>query len=165
MLINIVTAITRPENLSNICPSLTVAAVRADVDIVWHWAFDLKKENIGGQKIKNDVLDNIVDGWVWILDDDTTVHPDIFAEFKKTIGNAQAFVVSQQRKDGYILTASPENSRVNKIDAGQAIVHRSAIGDCRLPELYNGDGIYLEEVLQNCEVVYSDKILSYHNAI
>lgn len=165
MKIHVITAITRPENLPRICMSLAKAAVEANIDIVWHWRFDLDKNFVGGHKIKNDAIDDIQDGWIWILDDDTSVNPDLFLELSKVEEDVDALVVSQSRADGWILKAAPENSRVDAIDAGQAIIRRSAIGKNRLAEVYNGDGIFLEAVLKNCNVKYSDKILSYHNII
>ena len=54
-------------------------------------------------------------------------------------------VVSQLRTDGRVLEAG--RTDLGYIDAGQAFIRRSHIGDRRIPLDYNGDCYWLQEVL------------------
>jgi hypothetical protein len=165
MKLHVLTAVTRPENLPRLAASLAVAA--PPVEIIWHWRFDPELGNVGGQALKNAMLDEIEDGWCWILDDDTVAHPLLFERLTEVIDSeTQAVVVNQERADGRYLVARPEDVRAGWIDAGQAILRRDLIGDHRLQPSYIGDGLLLEEILPSCEnVVYLNETLSYHNAL
>ena len=170
MKLHVLTAVTRPENLDRIGQSLgdAITASEGFVDVCWHLRFDLEQWHVGGQKLKNDMLDEITDGWVWILDDDTKVHPQLFERLrdKLTVHPAvDALVVSQKRSDGGILLAARANVKVTLIDIGQAIMRRDLIGDERIPIDYSGDGMFLETVLAGADVIFVNDVLSLHNAL
>ena len=81
--------------------------------------------------LKNRMLDEIDDGWVCILDDDTIMHRDFLRKIAFVAAKDQALeaiVVSQKRTTGVVLKASPENAVLGKIDAGQAVLRRDFIG-------------------------------------
>jgi hypothetical protein len=165
--LHVVTAITRPANLAAIADSLAAACCTSRVDLVWHWRFDWQREHVGGQKLKNDALDDIRDGWVWMLDDDTIAHSEIlqaWAQHARHEG-VGAVVFGQSRADGRILVANEQNVRVGHIDIGQAFLRRDIIGEHRLPEHYDGDGMFLEAVLPSCETIYDNRLLSFHNRL
>lgn len=159
--IHVLTAVTRPENLTEIAYSVRNAASRADADLVWHLRFDPEHRHIGGQQVKNEILDSIEDGWVYILDDDTLVHGDLFTHLDPAY---DALVVSMQL-DGGMLHADSKNAYRGSIDIGQVIVKRELIGERRIPSAYDGDGSFLEEVLSGANVLYLPEPLSYYNAI
>jgi hypothetical protein len=167
----VLTAVSRPENLSVVAGSLARAAERApNVHVAWRWVFDTPRTQIGGQALKNQMLDNVRGGYVWCLDDDTLVHPDVLLDVEASIQGrprvSRAVIVSQQRTSGDVLHARPENICVGGVDIGQAFLRRDLIGDRRIPIDYNGDGLFLEAVLRGeRNVVYLDKVLSLHNAI
>jgi hypothetical protein len=165
MKLHVLTAVTRPENLPRLAASLTVAA--PPVEILWHWRFDPECGHIGGHALKNAMLDEIADGWCWILDDDTVAHPLLFERLVEVIDSeTEAVVVNQERADGRYLVARPEDVRPGWIDVGQAIIRRDLIGEHRMPLNDLGDGLLLEEILLSCEnVVYLNETLSYHNAL
>lgn len=168
MKVHVLTAVTRPHNLARLAQSLGRACESGQVELVWHLRFDLERQHVGGQALKNRMLDEITDGWVWVLDDDTTAHPSLFAVTAAlAVGDVEAVVVSQRRQDGRILEAKPENIRVGSIDVGQAVILRDAIGPERLPEHYEGDGVFLERVLTPNlpRVRFVPEVLSYHNAL
>ncbi len=170
MLINILTAVTRPDNLPQLEDSIFAANDLApDVDVEWHRYEDLNKEFVGGQRPKNIMLDRIELGWVCILDDDTTMHPSYLRRiFKAWQQNpyADAIVVTQKRTTGVVLQACPENMVIGKVDAGQVCLRRSFIGSYRIPEFYAGDGEWLENMLtDNPNVVFLPQVLSLHNAL
>jgi len=168
MKLHLLTAVTRPGNLAVIADSIAAASF-PEWEVAWHLRFDPNRTDIGGQRLKNQMLDGIEDGWCWILDDDTTMHPHLLRKLTEVLTwepTALALVVSQDRQDGRHLTAAEGNVRVGEIDAGQAIMRRDLIGDHRLPLDYEGDGHWLCELLPGKDgIVYLDETLSLHNAL
>lgn len=166
MRVNVLTAVSRPENLPEVARSLGAAASRApEVSVAWRWRFDLQRAYVGGQAVKNHLLDEVPPGeWVWMLDDDTTAHEDVLLT-AACFQNYDAIVFSQQRSTGGVLAACRENVVVGGIDIGQAFLRRSVIGDHRLPENYNADGVFLAAVLADADVMYHPATYSLHNAI
>lgn len=166
--LHVLTAVTRTHNLPAIADSIVAAQKLApDVDIAWHCRFDPQRLHVGGQALKNRMLDDITDGWVVILDDDTVMHKlflrVIYATFQP---DTMALVVSQKRTTGQVLVAAPENVVVGGIDAGQAVLRRDLIGDHRLPASYAGDGVFLQTLLAGrSDVVFVNKVLSLHNML
>ena len=168
MRIHVLTACSRPENLTKVGLSLAHAA--RGHDVTWHVRFDVERIYVGGQAVKNKLLDEISDGWVWILDDDTIVHPDLFSRSAAIVNHnrmTEAIVVSQRRSDGGVLLAARGNVRSGSIDIGQAILHRDLIGDERIPLTYDGDGLFLETLLQPPLIrwYFVNDVLSLHNAL
>lgn len=166
MRLNVLTAVSRPWYLEEVAGTLAIAAARAsNVEVAWHWRMDLGREHTGGQALKNAMLDDIPDGWVWVLDDDTLVHPDILSTFEATARGCDAVIVAQRRTDGRILPAGPSEVYPGGIDVGQAFLSRELIGTHRIPEVYDGDGYWLVEVLAGARIVWVHEPLSLHNAI
>jgi hypothetical protein len=169
MRLHVLTAVSRPENLPVIADSLGLAASAApEVRVAWHWRFDLERQHVGGQAVKNALLDGINGGWCWCLDDDTLVHPDLLAMFQEALRlcpDAGAVVVSQRRTTGSVLQAQPHWMVPGGVDIGQAIIRRSVIGQERIPISYEGDGMFLQSLLPTTKTVYLPEVLSLHNAI
>jgi hypothetical protein len=174
MRLHVLTAVSRPENLPEIAWSIMEAAKKAPtVDWIWHQRLDRERRWVGGQRLKNEMLNDITDGWVCILDDDTVMHPDFLRRVSFVLATqplvereCRAIIVSQKRTTGVIMRASPENAVVGKIDAGQAVLRRDLIGDTRIPETYAGDGAWLETLLTGRnDVHYMRDVLSLHNAL
>jgi len=167
MRLHVITAITRPANLGVIAASLAAACATARVDVVWHWVFDWDCAHVGGQKRKNDALDSITDGWVWMLDDDTVAHSEILQAWKSHAQSdgVDAVVFGQTRADGRVLDSGLEHARVGYIDIGQAIIRRASIADTRLEEHYDADGVFLEAVLPRIATIYDNRYLSFHNRL
>jgi len=165
----VLTAVTRPENIGQVGESIFRSAQQVpEVLVSWHMHFDYEREFVGGQVLKNRMLDEVDDGWVCILDDDTLMHerfvPRIYQEITRT-PQARAIVVSQLRTTGTILRASASNAVLGKIDAGQAVLRRDFIGTNRIPETYAGDGVWLEQLLREEGVLYLSAVLSLHNVL
>lgn len=169
--IHVLTAVTRPENLAEVMDSLYLAEDKAagSVEMVHHREYDPGRLYVGGQHLKNRMLEQIGDGWVCILDDDTTMHPQFLRKtFRAHLQHpgATAIVVSQRRTTNVVLEAKPENMRVGLVDAGQALIRRDRIGDTMIPETYAGDGEWLEALLfGQPDVHYMPDVLSLHNAL
>lgn len=170
MRLYVLTAVTRPENLSAMGESIALAKSRApSVDVRWHLRFDMEREDVGGQRQKNWLINQINNGWVCILDDDTFMHHDFLRKVDRARQknlSVEAIVVSQKRTTGVVLQARPENVKVGMIDAGQVVLRRSVIGESRIPPTYAGDGEWLESLLVGRnDVVYLKEVLSLHNAL
>ncbi len=168
--LHVLTAVTRPENLPEMGESIMEAKDRAPhVDLSWHRRHDPDREHVGGQKLKNDMLNLITDGWVCILDDDTIMHHQFLRKISRAHKQhrfVNAFVVSQRRTTGVVLKAARENMMVGKVDAGQVVIRRTVIGHQRIPNTYAGDGVWLEQLLYGQpDVHYMSDVLSLHNAL
>ena len=165
MRLNILTAVSRPENLPRIAESLAEAALRAPaVNVHWHWRFDTARRHVGGQALKNEMLEEVSDGWVWVLDDDTLAHKDIL-QLASSFSNRDAIVFSQLRTDGRVLSAHRDNVIPGSVDIGQGFLRRELIAEHRIPDDYNGDGLFLQAVLPGADVLYHPAVASLHNAI
>lgn len=170
VLVHVLTAVSRPENLDRVDESIFDALAGApDVTLTWWKKNDLEREHVGGQRPKNVMLDQITDGWVCVLDDDTIMHPKFLRRIYRAHRQhpqAKAFVVSQKRTTGVVLQARRENLKVGMVDAGQVVIRRDLIGDMRIPETYAGDGEWIEALLAyEPDVVFIGEVLSLHNAL
>lgn len=158
--INLVTAVSRPENLTRIHQSIVSALARSSFRVRWILVVDgheviwpgvemaLRSERVDVDKIvysgprcpygifqKNLGMDSIEDGYYHCLDDDNLVHPDFFAGVERAMvanPGASAFVVCQQRWDGVgSLLAHPDRMGYGQIDNTMFVVHRDLIGGKR----------------------------------
>jgi hypothetical protein len=162
MKLHILTALTRPENLSDMGRSI-FDDHHDGWEIIWHLTHKNEK-HVGGQFLKNLLLDEVADGWVYFLDDDTVLHHEFQATTYETImdyPSAVAVLFAQNRSEGVI---QPQITR-GHIDIGQALILREQIGDVRIPEEYDGDGWFITAVLGNTDVVLLEDVLSHYNAL
>lgn len=167
MNLHILTACTRPGNLRAVAESIADALLATDqVEVDWHIRFDLDQQHVGGQHLKNEMLNDIVSGWVWILDDDTRVHPDLFRQLGEVCKpGVSAVVFSQQCSRHETRHTNRGTLMVGGIDAGQAVMRRDLIGGYRIPLSYDGDGHFLVKVLDDERVLFLDEVLCYHNRL
>lgn len=171
VIVHILTAVTRPENLPELERSIRESWDNAFAAVVpiHHVEHDPDRQHVGGQHLKNQMLAGITDGWVCILDDDTVMHPRFLHKvYRAHLRNPgiNAIMVSQRRTNNVVLQALPENMRVGKVDAGQALLRREFIGDTLIPETYAGDGEWLQMLLSGQpDVHYMPEVLSLHNAL
>ena len=166
MKLHLLTAVTRTENLPKLKKSISKASVRG-VQTEWHQLFDLDREHVGGQALKNQMLDEVSDGWIMVLDDDTILHPKLLKRLRDVVNDGvKAVVVSQEHDGGNVRHAAPANAQLGRIDCGQVIIRREMIGNERIPLSYDGDGRFLEKLLRGQNgVLYLDEPLSYYNAL
>ncbi len=158
--LHILTALTRPKNLERIAASLREAAT-PDVQVHWHIRLG-DPDDPGGQRAKNALLDDIVGNWAWILDDDTTVHPDLLRTLVAVAEPDVDAVVVGQDHDGQQLGG---HTTVGMVDTGQVIFRRTLADDHRIPEQYDGDGHFFEQILTGANIVFVDEQLSLYNAL
>lgn len=161
MEINLVTAVSRPENLPRLARSISLSMSRSkmfkvnwiivvdDVAIpspdieakIREGRFQLKKiVHTGGRcqygiDQKNLGMDSIKDGYYHCIDDDNIVHPEFFAGIERAMTanpGKKAFVFGQQRWDVIKnLAASPNRMEYGKVDNSMFLVHSSVIGNHR----------------------------------
>lgn len=159
-MINLVTAVSRPENLKRIYQSILQSVKRAALKAKWILVVDgpnvipagvwetLQKGPVqvellihdGGKcsygiSQKNAGMASIASGFFHCLDDDNIVHPDFFPGLERAMRaypGKRAFVFGQRRWDNVkSLIASPDRMQYGKIDNTMFVVHKSLIEDKR----------------------------------
>jgi Glycosyl transferase family 2 len=157
---NLVTAVTRPDNLDRIYSSIALALWDNPSKCNWILVADERVEYVparlaqlsAGSPIKirfetlprqsqfgiyqkNLGLDLCEDGFFYCLDDDNILHPAFFERLEKAIAEhpeKRVFAFHQHRWDRWgLLRASPETMEINKIDNAMFIAHKSLIGPLR----------------------------------
>lgn len=170
MKLHVLTAVTRPENLPQLAASLDMAN-EWEIDICWHTRTDPDRRSVGGQSLKNAMLedDDDPDGWVWILDDDNVAHPAFFARLlacQTTHPDARLIAIAQQHRNGWVRQVERRMLRQTHVDAGQVVIRRDAIGERRIPLHYCGDGEWIEGIantLRDDEIAYIRTPATYYN--
>ena len=130
-----------------------------------------------GHQLLNRVIDKIPqEDWIYILDDDNEMHPELFSEINMSLEKnpeKEGFIFSQNinGKDFTglkVREALPENVKVQRIDMAQFLLKRSLIGKNRFaPGTYVADGIFIEELFQKNpeKFLFVDKILCNYNSL
>lgn len=168
MRLHLLTALTRPENLERIAYALA-GAESAGVDLHWHIRPGLGAAAVGGQAHKNALLDSISDGWCYILDDDNSIHPGLFAALAACVAahpDARLIAIAQQHKNGWVRQVERSMLRQTHVDAGQVVIRKDAIGDLRIPLHYCGDGEWIEQIansLEPSQITYIREPMTYYN--
>jgi glycosyltransferase involved in cell wall biosynthesis len=158
--VNIVTAVSRPENLPRIKRSIELSLLSSTLTVRWILvmddavtptktveealkgaSFEIRRLSYRGGPCayginqKNAGMASIKDGYYHCLDDDNIVHPQFFQGLEKAIKQSQgkrAFVFGQERWDNIrSLKASPDRMEYGKIDNTMFVVHTSLIGEKR----------------------------------
>lgn len=116
----------------------------------------------------NEALGMIQDGWVWIVDDDTTHDVPVLRRLGEVVqSNPHAAVVvfSQHHVFGHILHAAPENVKLGKIDMAQMFWRRSFLGDERFALQGEADGWMAEKMFAKdpARWVFYDEVLIHKN--
>jgi hypothetical protein len=159
--INLVTAVSRPDNLLRIQKSISRSLSRCPaMEARWilvvdgpgvlspaleaalrDGPFEIRKIVYQGGPCayginqKNLGMDSIKDGYYHCIDDDNIVHPNFFPGLERAIlanPKKRAFVFGQQRWDNIkSLIASPDRMEYGKIDNTMFLTHSSLIGSHR----------------------------------
>ena len=192
ILLNIVTAASRPYNIKLITDNIKSVITKCEVR--WYLIFDNRKVeeftpkdchyydfipgDISGAPQKNKALDLIDSGWVYFLDDDNLMHEEYESCFLKKIkikrgvykngikqqGNIQGVVFNQLSNGS--LRANPKNGSL--VDCGQFTVEREIIGNQRFNlDFYASDGVFFEEIYNKHKekIIFADEPFTYYNAI
>jgi hypothetical protein len=178
MFLNIITPCSRPGNLFLMAKSINIPRE----NYRWLVIIDSMKPAIDpgypenaevyyyqdqfsywGNAQRNLALDKIHDGYVYFLDDDTTIHPDLW----KTVENLtcdfihfdQSWPDGRKRVGGIV--------KLNKVDSGNVLIDYRLIGRRRwvLDKRY-ADGLFIEQAFaQAHSPIYIKKVLSVYNSL
>ena len=162
MILHILTASARPGLLPAWAAELA-EATKSGVDLRWHVAFDLDRKYIGGQAVKNRMLDSIPEsdpGWVWIGDDDNVLDVEMLVALQEYDEQLVDAVVFAQRRGSKVAAAC---ALVDRVDAAQFVGRRQFIGAHRIPTTYNGDGHWIAGMAKRGRVVFDDRVLTRYN--
>lgn len=165
--LHVITRYSREGSLQSLSDSLSIGP--RFFNIIWHIVADgrkitecekmqshirrdfsvcpMKDSDVMGAQL-NQALDEISDGWVWVLDDDNLVHPDFFRELFRCIINHEgksAFAFAQDTAGG-VRSVGPETMKECSIDQAQFVIHRTLIGDDRYAQRYTADGEFAERL-------------------
>lgn len=183
MFLNIITPCSRPENLHKISESINIPRdnykwiVVCDMDnfpsqelIPSNCEIYLHRNPLSmvGHAQRNFALDLIETGHVYMNDDDTCMHPDLW----ENISNLDSdFISFKQNNTNQTLRLSGDIIKPGYIDSHNFIVSRNAIGDLRWDiEKYDADGYFAQSVYQHVcsttnNATYITKVLSIYNSL
>lgn len=185
--INIITAVSRPENLQLLKDSIEKEILpyfhtrwyciydpASNLDIVQFtspWIISMKggiPNDISGASQRNIALDNIETGWNFCLDDDNLIYPDfgkIMAQRISDNTNVQAFIFNQPRGTGDLIAAA-ENIKLGSIDVAQILFDRKLIGKKRFfANVYVSDYYFIKRIYKRNEdkFMFLNENLCYYN--
>ncbi|NBP57032.1 glycosyltransferase, partial [bacterium] len=131
--------------------------------------------DFGHQSI-NQCLDEIEDGFIYVLDDDNILHENFYQSiynYIKENPNKSGFIFNQKvgGKDFSgldVRLVKEENIKVGHIDMAQFLLKRSLIGHTRFnPMKYVADGEFIVEVFESNkeDFLFIDEVLCYYNFI
>lgn len=192
--LHIITPVSRPQNIPALAQSIKSAIV-PDITVEWWLVYDAaalpselpqstchflavpsvvkgNKISVAGNAQYNAALDKISDGWVYFLDDDTTLHHRLIKAIAPLLLNIPGcnIAFNQNLPDGTRrLTVSPDNMRVNAVDTGQVVLCRESIGNIRRTpaDAYCGDGRMIEAVFKAHpnSFIFLNETLSVYNRL
>jgi hypothetical protein len=129
--------------------------------------FEKFPNNIGGHISKNYMLSMIEDGWVYQLDDDNILYFNFFKKFLNFVSknpNKKCFIFQQDKR---YFPKDHSDVRCGIVDTAMYIFDRKFIGEERLPEVYGGDGMFIEKLFKmfpdECMVI--PEVLCYYNKL
>ena len=178
--ISIITPCTRPENLQRLKESIpfeyvhewiivydasTVSPMFQD-DRIREYA--CKGHSIAGNIQRNYGMDRLTGDYVYFLDDDTIMHPDM-GLFLSTIEPNHIYTFDQDRSpEVFPYTEILKGNKIElfHIDTAMFLIDVALCKDIRWTvDEYTADAIFITECYSNHPTswIYVDRILSYHN--
>lgn len=172
-LLNIITAVSRPENLY-ILKAVIEREILPYFTTTWYCIYDPRKKgdmvnftdtwiisieggipnDVSGASQRNKALDLIKAGWNWCLDDDNIPYRSFGKIMKEKIdGNPSisAFVFNQRTTIG-TLFASAENIKMGSIDVAQIFFDRKLVGRKRFfQNVYESDYYFIKRIYKRNE--------------
>ena len=186
MLINVITPVSRPENLPQLRQSI-LQAQGDSIEVRWilvfdsysvgsapawahteYYTLDSAGKGLSGNPQRNLGLDITTEGYVYFLDDDNIVHPGLFKKAGEVLdAKHRAMVVNQVNKRGKRRLQATPGLRPGYVDTAMVIMRRDLIGSLRWePYNYGADGEFFSTLYQRHPhdfVVLPNLDLSYYN--
>lgn len=183
MFLNIITPCSRPENLVRISKSINIPRENYRWIVVFDFD-ELPKDciipdncevylhknpnSIVGHSQRNFAIDLIDKGHIYMNDDDTIIHPDLWENIKNLdFYDFISFI--QVDKNGNIRLFG-NNIDIGYIDSHNFIVSKKSIGELKwIIEKYDADGWFASTLYKkliqesNSSIIYIPKILSIYN--
>lgn len=182
MFLNIITPCVRVENLLKISNSINIPKE----NYRWLVIFDLdelpspelipsnceiylhkKVGSIVGHAQRNFALTLLEKGHVYMNDDDTDIHPELWDNIKNL---DEDFISFKQNDKNGNLRLMGDNINIGHIDSHNFIVSINSIGGIKwVINKYDGDGIFANECYQkiksqnHLKIKYIPKVLSIYN--
>jgi hypothetical protein len=184
MILNIITPCSRPQNLHTISKSINIPTE----NYRWIVVFDSNKfpekemiptncetylhKNINsrfGHSQRNFAIDLITTGHVYMNDDDTIIHPDLWDNIKHLDSD---FISFKQNNSNGSLRLQGNVIRVQGIDSHNFIVSKRVIKDTRwIIDSYEADGWFANKIYtqvfkeDDSKITYIPKVLSTYNLL
>lgn len=195
ILLNIVTAVSRPHNVKLIADN--IRKVISKCEVRWYLIFDSLKVNeyipeacyyydfipgdISGAPQKNKALDLINSGWVYFLDDDNLMHEEyescflekikikrnVYKNGRRQQRQVQGVVFNQLLADGSLRQGVDQKNGFS-VDCAQFTLDREIIGNERFKlDFYASDGALFKAIYDKHKekIIFADEALTYYNAI
>lgn len=195
--LNIVTPCSRPKNLQLLLDSIRIANNLNLFEIKWYIVFDAEtipesqnlnpqdypsglkiqlncyknSESISGNGQRNFALEQITDGFVYFLDDDNLMHPDLLTTIWNQIqlrGEEIGIVGNQLFSEEIIRSAARHLVKPGSIDIAQLCIHKNLIGNKKWPlAFYDADGKFISNIytLHYQKFVFVEKVIAYYNKL
>lgn len=190
LILNVVTAVSRPENSLRISHNLSeVEDATPGIEVRWHCVFEPtvfdrvpwhgdhmfpfhfaamghRKGNPAGGALRNIALDYIKTGLVYCLDDDNLIHPEliprVLENFKYPDTAPKGLVVSQATAGGLVRLRANGVIVSGNIDTGQFVFPRYVIGPSRFNDLYDSDYYFFTDVIRGIEsqIIYEPETVA-----
>lgn len=185
MFLNIITPCSRPQNLHIISKSINIPKE----NYRWIVVFDMEQfpnkelipdnceiylhknsQSVAGHSQRNFALDLINDGHVYMNDDDTIIHSDLWDYIKNL--EEYDFISFQQNNTNNTLRLMGNNIQVCHIDSHNFIVSKKVIGNDKWEvNKYEADGIFASKIFNKIftinpnKIKYIPKVLSIYNSL
>lgn len=191
--INIITAVSRPENL-HILKENIIKELIPYFNVIWYCIYDEGKNleiieheeswiiskyggvtnDCAGGSQRNAALDLITDGWVYCLDDDNILYENFgktLSEYINDNKKIETFIFSQKRYNGlFDLISKEENIKIGHIDIAQFIATKKIIDNIRFQEnVYTSDFYFIINILLKIYIdnkkkaKFTEEFLSHYN--
>jgi len=184
MFLNIITPCSRPENLLEISKSIKIPTK----NYRWLIIFDMDNlpnknlipkncevychknpESVVGHSQRNYAIELINNGHVYMNDDDTVLHNELWNNIKNLDDDFISF--SQETKQGQLRLVG-DNINVGYIDSHNFIASRRLIGDDRwIVNKYDSDGYFANKIFSKLDTntdftkIFIPKIMSTYNSL
>lgn len=151
--LNILTSVTRPENLPEIAKHIPAEArwwllleePLTETPANVYKTLIVPKARYQGIKL-NKALDEIKHGYIWVCDDDNLPHPDFWAELQPRLNTPnKVYFFNMECSDAHTVAQLPP--RFGYADTAQVVYDRAVVGDLRhIENSHSHDGAFHEDL-------------------